>query len=73
MFAALSYAFFMLFLIDLTWLVAAFGLLAWGGIVLFKRPGRWKLGLGFVAVGALLMAARFVDCFWRVIHQCLGS
>ncbi len=62
-----------LLLIDLGWLVAALGFLVWGGILLFKRRGRWKRGLCFVAVGALLMAARFMDSLWRVIHECVGG
>ncbi len=63
----------MLLLVDFVWLVAALGLLVWGGTLLFKQGGRWKRGLGFVAMGALLMAARFVDSLWRVINEWVGS
>ncbi len=62
-----------LLLIDLVWLAAALGLLVWGGILLFRQPGRWKRALGLVAVGALLMTARFLDSVWRVIYQCVGD
>ena len=65
--------FFLLLLIDLVWLVAALGLLVWGSALLFKQRGRCKRGLGFVTVGALLMAARFMGSLWQVIHECMGG
>ncbi len=64
---------YILFLIDLVWLIAALGLLVWGAILMFKRRNGWKRGLGFAAMGALAMAARFVGPLWRVIHQCVGA
>jgi hypothetical protein len=60
-------------LIDLIWLVAALGLLVWGSLPLFKQRGGWKRGVGFVAAGALLMAARYVGALWRVLHECVGG
>ncbi len=65
--------FSILLLIDLLWLAAALGFLVWGSIVLLKSRGRWKLGLGFVTVGGVLMAARFIGSLWDFIHECVGS
>ena len=59
--------------IDLVWLMVALGLLVWGSIILLKQRSRWGRGLGFVIGGGLLMAARFLDCGWRVIHKCVGG
>ena len=64
---------FIVLLIDLAWLVAALGLLVWGSILLFKQQGRWKRGLGFATVGALLMAARFMGGLWRILHEWVGG
>ena len=60
-------------LIDFAWLVVALAFLVWGVTLLFKQRGRWKRGVGFVAAGALLMAARYVGALWRVLHECVGG
>ncbi len=62
----------LLLLIDLVWLVTALGLLGWGGFMLLKPRDRWKRALGFVTVGALFMAARFMGPVWQVIHEYVG-
>ncbi len=63
---------FILDLIDLVWLIAALGCLVWGVILLFSRGGHWKRGLGFVTVGGLLVAARYMGWLWQFIHKCVG-
>ncbi len=64
---------FIVVLIDLAWLAAALGLVASGGIVLFKKRSRWKHALGFVGAGAALLAARYIGWLWDAIHQCVGA
>jgi len=63
---------FILLLIDIIWLVSAIGLLIWGSVLLFKQRKRWKRGLSFVILGAILMATRYVGCIWMFLHKCLG-
>ncbi len=61
-----------LILIDLLWLVASLGFLAGGAFVLLKKREQWKRAMGFVAIGAVLMAARFLDPVWHFIHTFVG-